>query len=46
MFGDIEITQLSRPNNCRYKTDRVLNVHNGNMALKQSQLLKGEAAVH
>lgn len=42
MFGDIEITQLSKPSYTRYKTDRALNTHNGNLILKQSQFLKGE----
>lgn len=43
MFADIEITQLSKPSYTRYQTDRALNSHNGNLILKQSQFLKGEA---
>lgn len=42
MFGEIEITQLSKPSYNRYKTDRTLSNHNPNAPIKYSQFLRPE----
>ena len=44
MLADIEITQLAKPQQNRYKNDRILSLHNTNVNQNQNSLLASQTS--